>query len=62
MHCVNSVMHKCIMVKVGENEEHRKYVKTRKFYETRGEILRSRGKEKFRKMGECIGIPKIEGK
>jgi len=50
------------MVKVGENEEHRKYVKTRKFYETRGEILRSRGKEKFRKMGECIGIPKIEGK
>src|SRR6218665_1380437 len=32
------LMHKCIMVKVGRNEKHRKYVKTRQFYEMRGEI------------------------
>ena len=36
MHCV---MHKCIMVTLGEgNEKHVKYVKTRKFYEIRWEF------------------------
>jgi len=33
-------MHKCIMVKVGGNEKHRKYVKTRKFYELRGKYAK----------------------
>ena len=52
---VHCVMHKCIMVKVGGNEIHVKYVKTRQFYEIRGEsfsksigekrkISRNRGK------------------
>ena len=36
---VNCVMHKCIMVKVGGHEKHRKYAKTRKFYEIMGEIF-----------------------
>jgi len=35
MHCV---MHKCIMVRLEGNEKHVKYVKTRKFYEIRGEF------------------------
>jgi len=38
-------MHKCIMVKLGENEKPVKYVKTRKFYEIRG---------KFEKGGKII--------
>ena len=33
---VHYVMHKCIMVKLGGNEKHIKYVKTCKFYEIRG--------------------------
>src|SRR6218665_2017373 len=33
------VMHKCIMEKVGGNEIHVKYGKTRKFYKISGEIL-----------------------
>ena len=40
-HCL---MHTCIMVQLGGNEKHRKYVKTRKFYEIRGEICKGRGK------------------
>ena len=40
MHCV---MHKCIMVKLRGNEEDRKYLKQRKFYEIMGEIFKSRG-------------------
>src|SRR6218665_1954826 len=48
---VHCVMHKCIMVKVGGI--HVKYVKTRKFYEIRGETFcKSRGKEKFFEIGE----------
>src|SRR6218665_1086735 len=35
---VHCVMHKCIMVKVGGNEKHRKCVKTRKFHEIRGKL------------------------
>jgi len=35
---VHCVMHKCIVVKVGGNEIHVKYVKACKFYEIRGEI------------------------
>src|SRR6218665_2530450 len=31
---VHCVMYKCIMVKLGENKKHIKYVKTRKCYET----------------------------
>jgi len=38
-------MNKCIMVKVGGNEIHIKYVKTRKFPEKRG---------KFVKVGDII--------
>ena len=41
MHCV---MHKCIMVKVWENETYIRYVKARKFYEIRGELWKIRGK------------------
>jgi len=40
---VHCVMHKCIMVKLGANEKHVKYVKTRKCYEIRG---------KFEKVGK----------
>ena len=50
MHCV---MHKCIIVKLGGNEKHMKYVKkTRKFYEIRG---------KFEEVGEIIIFPKYGG-
>ena len=49
---VHCVMHKCILVKLGGNENDRKYVKKRKFYEIIGEICKSReGKEKFPKTG-----------
>ena len=34
------VMHKCIMVKVGGNEKHIKYVKKRKFAENRGKFVK----------------------
>ena len=37
---VHCVMHKCIMVTLGGNEKHKKYVKTRKFYEIRGRNLK----------------------
>ena len=44
---VHCVMHKCIMVKLGGNEKHVKYVKTRKlkfnFTKSR-DISKSRGK------------------
>ena len=41
---VHCVMHKCIIVKVGGNEIHMKYVKTGKFYEKRGEFVKVEGK------------------
>jgi len=35
---------KCVMVKVGGNEKHRKHVKTRKlFYEIRGKVVKVGG-------------------
>jgi len=37
---VHCVMYKCIMVKLGGNEKHIKYVQTRKFYEIRGEFAK----------------------
>ena len=37
---VYCVMHKCIMVKVGGNEIHVKYVKTRNLTKSEGEILK----------------------
>jgi len=48
---VHCVMHKCIMVKVGVNENHRIYAtesmyKTRKFYEIKGENLAKQGRMK----------------
>ena len=39
------------MVKVGGNEIHVKYVKTRQFYEIRWEFCKSRGEQKFPKIG-----------
>ena len=51
---VHCVIHKCIMVKVGGNEIHVKYVKTGQFYEIRGKFCKSRGKKKK--------IPEIGGK
>jgi len=36
-------MHKCVMVKVGGNEKHKKYVKTRKFAENRGTFVKAGG-------------------
>ena len=62
---MNCVMHKCTMVKLGNqnrnprlfddwgNEKHIKYVKTRILYEIRG---------KFAKVGEIIIFPEIGGK
>jgi len=41
---VHCVMHKCIMVKVGGNEKHIKYVKTHvNLMKTEWEILKSMG-------------------
>ena len=49
---VHWVMHKCIMVKVGGNEIHVKYVKTGKFYEIRGgNFAKVGGKGKFPEIG-----------
>ena len=43
---VHCVMPKCIMVKLGgnENEKHRKCVKTRTFYQIRGKSVKAGGK------------------
>jgi len=57
-------MHKCIMmVKPGGKRKNLKYVKTRKFYENRGKILKVGGNNNFREIGgKCIEIAKIGGK
>ena len=47
------------MVKVGEHEKHIKYVKTRKFYEIRGEILQSKGTEGNMETGKIGGNSKF---
>jgi len=39
------------MVKLGGNEKHVNYVKTSKFYEIRGKIWKSRGKNNFPEIG-----------
>ena len=44
---VHCLMHRCIMGIVGGNEIHVKYVKTRKFYNIRGEICKSRGEREL---------------
>jgi len=44
VHCVT---HKCIMVKVGGNEIHTKYVKTRKCNENRGKFVKVGEKNNF---------------
>ena len=61
MHCV---MHKCILVKVGGDKIHVKYVKTRQLYEIRGEFCKSKGKRKIsrNKGGKRIETGEIEGK
>jgi len=55
-------MHKCMMVKVGGNEKHRKYVKKHVNLPKKGGICKSRGERiLFLKLGECIEIAKIGG-
>ena len=55
-------MHKCIMVKVGGNEKHIKYVKTCKFYEIRGKFAKVGGNDNFPKIeGKCTETAKIGG-
>ena len=40
-----------MVVKLGGNEKHRKYVKTRKFYEIRGKFVKVDGKLEFPEIG-----------
>ena len=49
---VHCLMHKCIMVKVGGNDIHVKYVKTRTFYEIRGEFAKVGGGKISRNRGQ----------
>src|SRR6218665_2579075 len=64
VHYVHCVIRKCIMVKVGGNEIHIKYVKTRECFENMGEIFKSRrGNNNFRETeGEMYGKREIGGK
>ncbi len=52
-------MHTCIMVKVGGNEKHIKYVKTRTFNENRGEFGTVGEKIISEIEWKCIEIAKI---
>jgi len=62
MQCMHCVMHKCIMVKVGGDEKHRK-CKTRKFDETRGKFAKIGGDNNFSEIGgKCTEAAKIGGK
>ena len=56
-----ALIHKCIMVKLGGSDKHIKYVKTRTFYEIRGEILKVRGSNNFLEIGggKCTETAKI---
>jgi len=55
-------MHKCIMVKLGGNEKHIKYVKTRKFYEIRGTFAKVRGNKTCPKIGWTVLKQRNRGK
>ena len=57
--CVHCVLHKCIMVEVGGNEKHIKYVKKHvKFTKSEGKFAKLEGNKKIPKLGGNVGLLK----